>query len=61
MTEHYYSYDDRSLIVYYSDELPEDPNLIYMGTSDNPNPSMAAAVFLKDAKIQSGFRLRELE
>lgn len=61
MTERYYTYDDRNLIVYYSDELPENPNLIYLGTSDNPNPSMAAAVFLKNGKIQSGFRLRKLE
>ena len=61
MTERYYSYDDRNLIVYYSDEFPEDSNLVYLGTSDNPKPAMAAAVFLKDGKIKSGFRLRELK
>ena len=61
MTERYYSYDDRNLIVYYSEEFPEDPNLIHLGTSDNPKPAMAAAVFLKDGKIKSGFRLRELK
>lgn len=61
MTERYYSYDDRNLIVYYSDDFPEDPNLIYLGTSDNPKPAMATAAFLKDGKIKSGFRLRELK
>lgn len=59
--ERYYSYDDKNLIVYYSEEFPTNPNLIYLGTSDNRNPTMAAASFLKDGKINSGFRVRELK
>lgn len=61
MTERYYTYDDKNLIIFHSLEYPSNSNLIYLGTSDNPSPMMAAAVFLKDGKISEGFRVRELK
>lgn len=61
MTERYYLYDDNSKIIYYGETLPENwQSLIMLGSSDNPKPAMAAAVFLKDGKVNEGFRLREL-
>lgn len=56
----YYFYDDASLIVYYSDELPEDSTLIYLGTSDNPNPKMAVGAFTQDGKITKGYTIMPL-
>ncbi len=55
----YYFYDDARLIIYYSDVFPDDLNLVYLGTSDNPNHKMAAAFFTQSGKINSGFTIQE--
>ncbi len=61
MTEQYYLYDDNSKIIYHGETLPDNwQSLIMLGTSDNPKPAMAAAVFLKDGKVSQGFKLRLL-
>lgn len=60
-TENYYLYDDKTKIIYHGNNLPASwGDLIFLGLSDNPNPAMAAAVFLKDGKISEGFRLRSM-
>jgi len=57
----YYFYNDATKIVWYSDFMPEDRNdLIYIGTSDNPNHTMAASVFMKDMIDPVGYTLQEL-
>ena len=57
----YYFLDDKTKIVYYSNIfLIDRPELIYVGTSDNPKPKMAMAAFLADGKVNSGFKLREV-
>ena len=62
MTERYYLYDDGFKIVYYADELPEQwDTLIMLGVSDNPKPVMAAAAFLKNRQVISGFRVKPIE
>ena len=61
MSQQYYLYDDKTKIIYHGKELPLSwGELIFLGLSDNPNPAMAAAVFLKDSKIYTGFRLRPM-
>lgn len=61
MTEQYYLYDDNTKIIYHGENLPENwQSLIMLGSSDNPKPAMAAAVFLKDGKVSEGFKLRPL-
>ena len=57
----YYFYNDKSMIVYHSKEFSSDPNLIYLGTSDNANWAMAAQVFTKNMKINSGYKLKRLD
>jgi hypothetical protein len=60
--DRYYFYDDKKLIVYHGTDFADfDPSLIYLGTSDNENWAMAAAVFIKDMKIKSGYRLVRLD
>lgn len=57
----YYMYDPITKIIYHTLEMPEDRHdLIFMNSSDNPNTKMAAAVFAKDFKIKTGYKLREL-
>lgn len=55
--ERYYFYDDKKLIVYHSEEFLTDSNLVYLGTSDNSNWAMAAAVFTSKMVIKSGYKL----
>jgi len=58
--ERYYFYDDRNLIVYYSENFTDRSDLIYLGTSDNRKPLMAAAAFTKNMQINSGYKIRQL-
>jgi hypothetical protein len=55
----YYFCDDATLTVWYSKEFLEEPNLIYLGTSDNPKPKMAVAAFTHEGKIKEGYRIQE--
>lgn len=57
--ERYYFYDDRNLIIYYSEIFLTDSNLIYLGTSDNSIPLMAAAAFTHSNNIKSGYKVFE--
>ena len=57
----YYFYNDNKKIIYHGTEFSSDPNLIYLGTSDNTNWAMAAQVFTKDMKINSGYKLKRLD
>ena len=58
--DRYYFYDDRTKVIYYSKEMTQNTGLVYIGTSNNPNPKMAAAVFLQQGKVVTGFRIKEL-
>ena len=60
MDRHYF-YDDTNLIIYHGTEFSSDPKLIYLGTSDNANWAMAAQVFTKNMKIDSGYKLKRLD
>lgn len=53
----YFFYDDATRIVYYSEEYIDDHNLIYIGTSNNPDPKMAMAAFMQNGKINQGYML----
>ena len=57
----YFFCDDTKKIIYHGTEFSSDPNLIYLGTSDNANWAMAAQVFTKNMKIDSGYKLKRLD
>ena len=56
----YYFVDDRLRIIYYSEEFSSNLNHIYVGTSDNPNPKSAAAAFMQNGSVNSGYKLKKL-
>lgn len=57
----YYFYNDATKIVWHAEFMPEDRNdLIYIGTSDNPNVVMAAAYFMRDMVDPTGYKVQEL-
>jgi hypothetical protein len=60
-TSLYYFMDDVRKILYFSEEFSTDPDLIYVGTSNNPKPKSAAASFVQDNKISSGFKIQRLK
>ena len=53
----YYFCQDATLSVFYFDEMDEGSGLVYLGTSDNPNPKMAMAAFTQSGKVNKGYRL----
>ena len=57
----YYFYNDIEKVIYHGTEFSSDPNLIYLGTSDNANWAMAAQVFTKNMKINSGYKPKRLD
>jgi len=57
----YYFYNDTKRIIYHGTEFSSDQSLIYLGTSDNANWAMAAQVFTKNMKINSGYKLKRLD
>jgi hypothetical protein len=59
--DRYYFYNDQTKIIYHSKEFSLDPDLIYLGSSDNPNFAMAAQVLTKNNTIPTGYRLRRLD
>ena len=59
--DRYYFYNDKTMIVYHSDEFISDPDLIFLGSSDNTNWAMAAQVLTKNNKINSGYKLRRAD
>jgi len=60
MIERFYTMNDETKVVYHSLEMPENPELIYVGQSNNPNIKMAFAFFMGQGKIKTGYTLREL-
>lgn len=58
---YYYFVDDRTRTVYYTEEFSSNPDHIYVGTSDNPNPRMAVAAFMQNDSVNEGFKLRKLD
>jgi hypothetical protein len=66
-TYKYFFYDEEESVIYYADELPDPMNqFVYLGTSDNPKPGVAAGHFMRQhqseaGKSLTGFRLREYE
>lgn len=58
----HYLVHDATKIIYYCEEVPEDRHdLIYIDSSDNPNPKAAAAFLMRNGKVKSGFKLRNLD
>lgn len=55
----HYFLDDKNKIIYYMIDYPDTDRLTYMGTSDNPNPKMAAAVFMHHGKRLTGCKIRD--
>lgn len=56
----YYFYNDATKIVWYSNNMPENStDIIYIGTSDNPNPRMAAGIFMRNIDGGTGYRVKE--
>lgn len=59
-TTYYYFVDDRLRIIYYGEEFSSNPDHIYVGTSDNPSPKSAAAAFMQNGPVNSGYKLKPL-
>jgi len=64
MTKHpeiYYYYDDDTRTVFWTETETEDrPDLIFLGSSENPNKKMAVAAFTYKDEKPWGHRIREL-
>lgn len=64
MTKHsetYYYFDDHTRTVYYSDELVEDrPDLMFLGSSMNPNMKMTVSVMIQDMSLPFGYKIKPL-
>lgn len=57
--EAYYYLDDQARKVFYSkEEISGADNLEFLGKTNNPNPRMAAAVFLEKRGITGGYSIR---
>jgi hypothetical protein len=54
-----YFFDDKTKTIYYAIEGTLDIGFAFMGTSDNPNPKMAAAVFARKGKVLTGCKIKE--
>lgn len=61
MDEIYYYYDDRQKIVYWSTEMSDQTDIIFLGSSPSPNKKLAVAVFVKPFGIPSGWKIKELK
>lgn len=59
--DRYYFYSEIKKTIFHGTEFSSDPDLIYLGTSDNGNWAMAATVFTKNMKIDSGYKLKRLD
>lgn len=64
MTKHpewYYYQDDHTRTIFYTDTEQEDRHdLIFVGSSVNPNHKMAVAVMVQNDLIPMGFKIRPL-
>lgn len=55
----HYFLDDKTKTIYHMVDYPTSTRLTFMGTSDNPNTKMAAAVFMSQGKCLTGCKIRE--
>lgn len=61
MTEFFYYYDDETRTVFWSEKEIEDrPDLIFIGSSVNPNKKMAIAAFTYTDEKPWGHRINKL-
>jgi len=59
--EIYYFCMDNSRIIFWSEILIENrPDLIFLGSSLNPNKKMAVAVFTKNSEYNQGYQIKPL-
>lgn len=61
-TYRHYFLEDATKIIWYTETMPEDRfDLIHIGQSNNPNPKAAAAFFMQQGKVNTGFSLQNLD
>lgn len=64
MTEHpeiYYFFDEKTRTIFHSKILVEDrPDLIFIGSSINPNKRMSVASFVKGSDQEYGYKIKPL-
>lgn len=61
MPETFYYFDEKTRTVYHSTELVEDrPDLMFMGSSLNPNHRMTVAVMAQDLDQVYGYKIMPL-
>jgi hypothetical protein len=61
-TFRHYFYDEASDFAFYTEEFPDDlGTMVHIGDSDNPKPASAMAAFLQDGKVNTGYKLRNLD
>jgi hypothetical protein len=59
--EIYYHYDEKTREVYHSHGMVEDrPDLIFLGSSFNPDKRMAVAAFTQDLPKTQGWKIKPL-
>ncbi len=59
--EIFYFFDEKRRIVYHSNTLIDDrPDLIFLGSSINPNKQMAVATFVKGSDQEHGYTIKQL-
>lgn len=59
--ETYYYFDEKTRTVYHSEELVEDrPDLIFLGSSLNPNKKMTVATMVQDMDQAFGYKIKPL-
>lgn len=59
--EIYYLLDEKSSTVFWTDQEEDHPNdLIFIGSSINPNKKMSVAAFMKGTEQTSGYKIKEL-
>lgn len=59
--ETYYYYDEQTRTVFHSEELVEDrPDLIFLGSSLNPNKRMTVATMVQSMDRPHGYKIKPL-
>lgn len=61
MTEYFYYFQEETRTVFHSEELVEDsPDLMFLGSSLNPNKKMTVAVMVQDMDQAFGYKIKPL-
>ena len=59
--EIYYYFDEMSRTVFWTEELTDNvPDLMFLGSSLNPNKKMAVAAFVKGSDQEYGYKIKPL-